>query len=365
MTHRQPLPGTPVSELDTPCLIVDLDALTHNIGVIARRYEGTGVQLRPHAKNHKSPVIAALQMRAGNTVGGVCAAKVSEAEAMVNGGVRSVLVANQIASPAKARRLAALAARAEVIAAVDAPEHVRLLGDAARDAGVTLGAVIEVNTSMRRAGIRAVEQAPPLAKLIAETAGLRFRGIMSHQTISGFPSREERYKVGGGYFARVMEVKTAIEQAGVPVEIVSTGETWTYDVAADTPGVTEVEGGTYVFMEMGYDYMTEFRIAGRVLGTIVSVPEPGLAIGDVTVEAIGAPNGTPSVEGMPGVRVRALTHRGTVLESDGRTPLRPGERYTLLTHQQDVTMNRWDEYVVVRDGVVVDVWPVAARGRHH
>src|SRR5262249_23147174 len=115
----RPVPGTPVTELTTPCLVVDLDALQHNIAVVARQYRDTAVKLRPHVKNHKCPQIAHLQLSAGGTVGGVCAAKVAEAEIMVEAGIRSVLVANQVVTPGKIRRLASLARRADVIVAVD------------------------------------------------------------------------------------------------------------------------------------------------------------------------------------------------------------------------------------------------------
>lgn len=356
-----PLPGTRVASLETPVLVVDMDALEHNIRTAAARFEGSGVRLRPHVKNHKAAAIAHLQLAAG-TVGGVCAAKVSEAEAMVDAGVRQVLVANQVVTPAKIWRLAALALRADVLVAVDDAEHVRRIAEGAQAIGATIGAVIEVNTSMRRAGIRHVEQAPALAHTIAGTPGLRFRGIMSHQTIDGFPDRETRYLKAREYFGRVLAVKRAIEDAGLPVEIVSTGETWSYDVAADTPGITEVECGTYVFMEVPYTFMREFRIAARVLGSVISTPSASIAIGDVPMDAIGAPNGVPTVEDIQGVRVRAVTLEHTVLESDGPMPLCAGDRFALLTHQQDVTMNRWDRYVVARAGTVVDVWEVTARG---
>lgn len=356
-----PLPGARVHDIETPVLVVDLDALEHNIRTAAARFAGTGARLRPHVKNHKSPAIAHLQLAAG-TAGGVCAAKVSEAEAMVDAGVRQVLVANQVVTPAKLRRLAALALRADVMVAVDDAEHVRRIADGARALGATIGAVIEVNTSMRRAGIRHVEQAAALAHTIAGTPGVRFRGIMSHQTIDGSPDRETRYLKAREYFGRVLAVKRAIEEAGIPVEIVSTGETWSYDAAADTPGVTEVECGTYVFMEVPYTFMREFRIAARVLGTVISTPSATIAIGDVPMDAIGAPDGVPTLEGMPGVHVRAVTLEHTVLESDGPMPLRAGDRFALLTHQQDVTMNRWDRYVVARGDRVVEVWEVTARG---
>ncbi|MEX2599191.1 MAG: alanine racemase [Dehalococcoidia bacterium] len=365
-TIAKPAAGTPVSQLDTPCMVVDLDALEHNMRVMAETYANSSCKLRPHVKNHRSPEIIRRQMAMGGTVEGVCSAKVSEAEVFVDAGIPQVLIANQAPTLDKVRRLAALANRADIIVAVDAPEHVGLLADGAQEADVTIGVVIEINTSMGRAGIREADTSVALARLVTDSPGLRFRGIMSHQTMDGMPDRETRYLKAREYFAIVLEVKRVLEEAGFPVEIVSAGETWTYDVAAETPGITEVQGGTYIMMSVPYSYMRDFKYAARVYGTVISTPAPDTAIGDVPVEAIGAPDGElPTVEGLPGVRVRMITPEHTVLEMDSRKPLRVGDRFALITHQQDITMTRWDQYVVARDGLVVDVWDVPARGRHH
>ena len=363
----RPLPGTPVEEVVTPVLLIDMDALEHNIGVIAGRYQdigrGTGTKLRPHIKNHKSPQIAWMQVNAGGTVGGVCAAKVSEAEVFVEAGFPNVLIANQVVTPAKILRLASLAKRADLMVAVDDLEQVRRLSKGAVAAKATIGVVIEVDTMMRRGGIRALEQGVALAKEIDAAPGLRFRGVQSHQVPEvPAPTREQRFEQGTRFMNLVLDAKRAIEEAGIAVGLVSTGESWTYDVAAALPGITEIEGGTYIVMEVPYAYMTEFTLAAKVMGTIVSRPSEHTAIGDISVEAIGAPNGPPSVEGLDRVRVRAMSLEATVLESNGPMPLRVGDRYTLITHQQDITMNRWDHYIGVRNGRVEVVFDVTARG---
>ena len=308
-----------------------------------------------------------MQLRAGGTVGGVCAAKVSEAEVMVAAGIPQVLIANQVVTVDKIARLASLARRADMLVACDDPRNADDLSLGAQSSGAVLGVVIEVNTSMRRAGIRAVEQGVQLAQHIAGLPGLpglRFCGVMSHQTIEGFPDREERFAKGREYMQMVLDVKEAIERTGLPVEVVSTGESWTYDVATSMPGVTEVEGGTYLLMDTIYEYMGEFRIAAKILGTVLSTPRPGVAIGDVSVEAMGAPNGVPRAEA-PGVTVTAINYEHTVMETDGTTPLKVGDKYLLHSGQQDIMVNRWDQYVAVRDGLVEAVWDIAARGTFH
>lgn len=358
--------GMRVEALETPVLLVDMDALEHNIGVIASHYRGRRIRLRPHGKNHKSPRILAMQIAAGGTVGGVCAAKVSEAEVFADGGAGNVLIANQVVDPDKIRRLAMLARRVDTIVAIDDEMQIGRLAAGARDVGAHLGVVIEIDTVMRRAGVRSIEHAVALARIVAETPHLRFRGVMSHQVpMVEWPDRDQRFTEGGRSIEWVLEAKKAIEAVGIPVEVVSTGESWTYDVAASYPEVTEIEGGTYVVMEVPYAYMREFRLAARVMGRVYARPDDRTAIGDVPIDAIGTPNGLPTLEGLDDVTVTGIDHHGVVLSGEGVGGLEVGAHFFLLTHQQDVTVNRWDRLVGVRDGVVETIFETTARGCVH
>ena len=352
-----------LDDVETPALLIDLDALEHNIGVIAKHYRGESIRLRPHGKNHKSPQVFAMQVEAGGTVGGVCAAKVSEAEVFVEAGAGNVLIANQVVGEDKIARLADLARLVETTVAVDAQVQVEQLSSGARTSGVVIGVVIEVDTSMRRGGVRTPQQAVALAKLAARAPNLRFRGVMSHQVPSGRPpSRAQRFAEGNRWITHVLEAKRAVEAAGIPVDLVSTGESWTYDVAALHPEVDEIQGGTYVIMEVPYAYMSEFRFAARVMGRIVDRPNPHTALGDVTIDAIGTPNGVPTVDAPAGLRVVSIDHHGVVLRGEGVEDLALGDTFLLLTHQQDVTINRWDRFLGVRNGVVESVIEATARG---
>jgi D-serine deaminase-like pyridoxal phosphate-dependent protein len=366
MEHYRPAPGTPLKDLDTPCLLIDLDAVEHNFRRIADTYQDTVCKMRTHVKNLKSPLLAHMQIRAGGTVGGVCAAKVAEAEVMVEGGIADVLIANQVVARDKIVRLCSLAKRADMKVGIDNAQNLRELSEVAQAQGVTLGVLIEIDTSMHRAGIRRVEDGVELAKLAATLPGIAFRGLMSHQTLPGRPDKQTRLIEGRRFMQTCLDLKEAIESAGVPVDIVSTGETWTYDIAADLPGVTEIQGGTYALMSASYDYMDEFIIAAKILGTIISTPRPDVAIGDVGVQALASPGGVlPSVEGMPGVKVEALHDEHIVLRTDGTTPLTVGDQFLLHSGQQDILVNRWDQYIAVRKGVVEAVWDIPARGCHH
>ncbi|MCY3621481.1 MAG: alanine racemase [Gammaproteobacteria bacterium] len=354
-----------IGEVETPALVIDLDALEHNIAVVADHYRGKSIRLRPHVKNHKSPQILGMQMAAGGTVGGICAAKVSEAEAFADV-AGNALIANQIVGEEKIARLAALARRVDTTVAVDAGVQVQQLSRGARAAGVVLGVVIEIDTSMGRGGVRTTQQAVALARLAMEAPNLRFRGVMSHQVPKTRPpSREQRFAEGNHWFARILEVKQAIEDAGIEVELVSTGESWTYDVAAMHPEIDEIQGGTYIVMEVPYAYMSEFRFAARVMGRVVRRLDAGTVLGDVPIDAIGAPNGVPTVDSPEGVEVASIDHHGVVLHGDSAGRLLIGDPFFLLTHQQDVTMNRWDRYLGVRNGMVETVIEATARGCIH
>ena len=352
-----------LDEIETPALVIDLDDLAHNIGVIADHYQGKTIRLRPHAKNHKSPAIFEMQVAAGGTVGGICAAKVSEAEVFAEAGADNVLIANQVVGVDKIKRLAALAKRVDTTVAVDAEAQIGQLAQGLQTAAATLGVVIEIDTNMRRGGVRDLAHAVKLARLASEAPSLRFRGVASHQVPAMRPpSRDQRFAEGNRCIDRVLEAKRAIEAAGIPVELVSTGETWTYDVAATRPEVDEIQGGTYIVMEVPYAYMREFRFAARVMGRVVARPNSNTAIGDVPIDAIGAPNGVPTVDGPRGLSVAAIDHHGVVLQAENGMDLQPGDPFFLLTHQQDVTMNRWDRYFGVRGDRVETMIEAPARG---
>ena len=362
MESYRPSPGTPVHELDTPCLLVDLDALEHNFGVVAQRYRHTACKMRAHTKNIKSPRLAKMQIQAGGTVGGVCTAKVSEAEVMVEGGISDILIANQIVVRDKIARLCALARRADIKVCVDNLRNVRDLSEVARENGVTIGVLIEVDTSSNRAGVRSAQQAVELARLADTLPGIAFTGLMSHQHLAEYTDDAARVQEARKYIQMCLDVKAAVEADGLPVEVVSSGETFSYDVATQMPGVTEVEGGTYALMCNWYFYMREFEIANKVLSTVISVPRPGVAIGDVGTKALSWTGQDPTVAGMPGVSVERVLQDHIVLRTDDSMRLEVGDQFTLLPWYQDMMVNRWDQFIAVRNGFVEQVWDIPGRG---
>jgi 3-hydroxy-D-aspartate aldolase len=361
----RPQPGTPVSELDTPCLILDLDAIDHNMRVMADYYAERSSKLRAHSKNHKTPALAHRQIRLGGTVGGVCAAKVSEAEVMVHGGIPSVFITSEIVTRLKINRLCTLAREAEMIVACDNARNARDLSDAAMANGVDLGVIIEVETGLRRCGVQTIEQGVALAKTVHSLPGLTFRGVMSHQVIAAMPEREDRVVEGRRLIQKVIVLKDAIIAEGIPVEIVSTGETWSYDVAGEISGVTEVQGGSYLVMETSYAYMAEFQFAGQVLTTIISTPRPGVAVGDAGLKSLTSLRSMPAVANRPGVTVETMYPEHAIFRLAAGVQLHVGEQLCLIPAQQDATVSRWDRFIGVRKGKVEAVWDIQARGCHN
>ena len=368
-TH-DPQPGTPVAQLDTPCLILDMDALDHNMDVIADFYAGRHSKLRGHSKNHKSPAIALRQIQRGGTIGGVCAAKVAEAEVMVQGGVPSVFVTSEVVAPPKIARLCALADQAEILVACENEANAHDLSQAAAAQGVDLGVVIEQETGLLRCGVQegeqGVESGVALARLIDSLPGLSLKGVMSHQMMAEPSSdREDRATEAHRLIQPVLDLREAMIADGLPVEIVSTGETWSYDIAGDMPEVTEIQGGSYLVMETSYEYMEDFHLAGKVLTSIISVPRPGTAIGDAGARAVGSMKGLPRVEGRPGVEAVDIDTDRTVFQVADGVELAVGDQVVLLPGQQDAMVSRWDRFIGIRDGMVETVWDIEARGCHN
>ena len=370
MDSYRPAIGTAIEDLDTPCLLVDLDALEHNQSVIADTYRDTVCKMAPHVKNTKCPIIIHMQFRAGGTAESVCSAKVSEAEVMVESGIRSIFIANQITAKDKIERLCSLAKRASMRVAIDDPRNVRALSEAAARRGVTIGVIVEVSVATpgqgrrekdgsgrARAGCGAGKAGPGAARHPVQGCDEPPDAPASRQG-DPLPGRPP-------IIQRCLDMKDAIEAAGIPVEVVSSGETFSYDIAPTMPGVTEVEGGTYMLMSHPFDYMTEFQIAGKVLGTVISTPRPGVAIGDVGSRGLVSMSALPAVDGMPGITVKELHEEHIVLDMEGSARLEVGDQFLLTSGQQDFMTDRWDQHIAVRGGVVEAVWPILARGCYH
>ncbi len=371
MTTRPPADvGMPLEAVDTPALLLDLDAFEKNIARLAAAVSGKSVRLRPHAKSHKCPVIALRQVASGAV--GVCCQKVSEAEAMVHGGVSDVLVSNEIVGTPKIARLVALAKQARVAACVDDASNVAALNDAATAFGVRLPVLVEVNVGANRCGVEPGEPALALAKQIAASTGLRFAGLQAYhgaaQHLREYAKRKEAIEVAGEKTRRTAEL---LRRQGLVCETVSGAGTGTYEFEAASGIWNELQAGSYIFMDA--DYLknlkpdetpgSEFAPSLFVYATVMSRPTQDRAVLDAGLKALSVDSGMPSVAGMVDVEyIRASDEHGKLTLHDPGRALPLGSKLRLIPGHCDPTVNMYDWYVCHRNNRVEALWPITARG---
>ena len=259
-----------IAEVDTPSLLLDIERVERNIATMARFFTGVGAELRPHFKTPKCPEVARLQLEAGAI--GITCAKLGEAEVIADAGLAtSLLIANQIIGATKVERLVALAERLpELLFAVDDAAQVEAVAAACSRGGARPQAIIEVDVGMKRCGTDTPDQTVALAKQIRES-GIPYRGIMGYEGHAVLiPDDAKRRELAEASVARLHEHREALVAAGLEPEIVSAGGTGTHDLTGASPGVTEIQAGSYVFMDGAYQKVrSEFEPALTVLATVV------------------------------------------------------------------------------------------------
>ena len=358
----QPPIGAEVTAIDTPALLLNYGRLTANIDRMAAFVATTQVKLRPHCKTHKCVEIARLQLDAGAT--GITCATLGEAEALANGDVGDILIANQIVGPIKIARLVRLAGRCVVAVAVDDLENVRQLSLAAVSAGVTIRCYVEVNI-MNRCGVEAGEPALELARLVATRDGLVFAGIQAYeghlQKIMPFSEREARVQ---REMRGALEARDLIEAAGLPVDEVSGGGTGTSSITARLPWMTELQAGSYATMDARYASVSgvEFQNALTVLATVVSRPKSDTAVVDAGLKAVTPEHGDPVVLIDGATWERFMEEHGVLLLTGEARHLRVGDKIELVPGHGCTTINLHDRFHVMKDGHLVALWSVAAHG---
>lgn len=357
--------GRPLSRLDTPALMLDLDRFEQNVATMAAHFRARKVAWRPHGKAFKCPAIAHV-LRAAGAIG-VTVAKVSEAEVMVAGGIDDVLVANVVVGRTKADRLAALQRRADVKVTVDHPDQVAPLGRAARRAGVSVGVLVDVDLGMRRCGVASTEAAVALAGRVADTPGLRFEGVMGYEghTLLIADQDAKRAAVSEA-IGRLDAVRQSVERAGFDCRIVSAGGTGSYQITAGLPGPTEIQAGGGVFACRYYTevcQVTGHQPALTVLATVISRPYPDRAILDMGLKSISDYRTRPVIAEHPDCRVVALAAEHATLELDRGNDLKIGQKVSVVPGYSDLTFVLHDRLIAHRGGRVEAVWELLGRGK--
>lgn len=361
----QPEPGMSCQELDTPALLLHLDAFQRNLDRMARFFADKPTALRPHAKTHKCPQVALRQLAAGAI--GITCAKVGEAEVMARAGIRDILIANQVVGPVKVDRLTDLARECDLIVAVDDPENVRELSEACRAKAVSLRVLVEVDIGMKRCGVQPGEAVLGLARQVAQSPNLHWAGLLAyegHLVMVADPL--ERLAGVREALRPLQETCELLQRNGLPAHIVSGGGTGTYDMAGVTPPMTEIEAGSYVFMDTTYlRIRPEFEPALTVLSTVISRPVPDRIVVDVGKKAITHEFGWPQLLQVAGTAVQSLSeeHGKLAVADPGQVRLRAGDKVQFVPSHCCTTVNLYDVLHVIQDDVLVDLWPIAARGR--
>jgi|SRR6266516_264212 len=361
--------GAHVSEIDTPALLIELDALERNIRRMQERIAGTGLRLRPHAKTHKSTAIANMQVAAGAV--GVCCQKVSEAEIMVDGGIGDVLISNEVVGAAKLDRVSALARRARIAVCVDDADNVQQLAAAAEKFGAKLDALVELNVGADRCGVETAAEAVHLAAAIAKTKSLRFAGLQAYhgaaQHLRAHADRRREIESAAGKVSDAVEV---LRRNGLECGLVSGAGTGTFEFEIASGVYNELQVGSYVFMDADYGRnqdrdgapISEFENSLFLLATVMSTPAAERAIVDAGLKALSVDSGMPLVAGCDGVSyARAADEHGR-LDVGGNHRFKLGEMIRLIPGHCDPTVNLHDWFVCIRKEHVESVWPVSARG---
>lgn len=367
------LPGMDEADIQTPCLILDLDALERNIRKMGDYARAHGMRHRAHGKMHKSVDVLKLQERLGGAVG-VCCQKVSEAEVFVRGGIRDVLVSNQVRDPAKIDRLARLPLRgSRIIVCVDDIANVAELSAGAQRHGTRLECFVEIDCGAGRCGVRTTADVLAIAQAIDAAPGLKFTGIQGYQgAMQHMDSFDDRKAKLDAAIAQVREAVEALTAIGLKPELVSGGGTGSYYFESNSGVFNELQCGSYAFMDADYGRILdrdgtridqgEWENALFILTSVMSHAKPHLAVVDAGLKAQSVDSGLPVIHGRTDVKyIKCSDEHGVVEDSDG--VLAVNDKLRLIPGHCDPTCNVHDWYVGVRGGKVEVVWPVSARGK--
>ena len=363
--------GCPVAAIDTPALLIDHDLLQRNIQRMAEFGHTAGIDIRPHAKTHKTPVIAHMQVAAGAV--GQCAQKVGEAEILVAGGVKDVLVANEVVGPTKLHRLATLARQARITVAVDHPDAASALAAAAHHHRVSVGAVVDVDVGLGRCGVLPAD-AVELGKHVGQLRGIQLRGLQGYhggiQHVHGFGQRAEAARAATAQLEIAVD---AFRQAGLPTDLITGAGSGTYEVQGSSGLFTEIQPGSYIFMDRQYcevggksgEIYEDFEPSLFVLATVMSTPAADRVVLDAGYKALSNDAGAALLLNKPGWTYTYGGDEHGIIKGGGAdaASMMLGEKVRLQPSHCDTTINLYDRYHVISGDELIAIWPIAGRGR--
>jgi 3-hydroxy-D-aspartate aldolase len=364
--------GLPIAEIPTPALMIDLDIFEKNLVTMRDACKASGRLCRPHGKAHKSPIIAKKQLDYG--AHGQCAAKLGEAEVLVHGGIRDVLITAPVVGKRKIERLLALnAITPDIKVVADSAENLRDISAAAAAQHTKIKVLIDVNVGQNRTGVDLPGDAAALAQIIAKAPGLELVGIQgyggSNQHIVGFENRRAIELLA---LERAVAARRAVERAGFHVAILTVGGTGTYNIDTEIPEVTEIQPGSFIFMDSHYSSIggredarfADFGNSLSVYTTIISHPSKGRAITDGGNKALSTDESMPVPKGLTGVDYRPGGDEYGIIDlKEPNRPLNVGDKLEFIPGHCDTTVNLHNNFFAIRKGLVEAVWPIEGRGR--
>ena len=359
------LPGIEKEKIDTPAFLIDLDIMDNNISKMAEYCKALGINFRPHTKHHKSPIIAHKQIDSGAI--GICCQKLGEAEVMVSSGVRDVLITYEIIGDIKIKRLMALCKLSNIIVTVDSKNNVKDLSEAAKSHDVKLGILLDVNVGQNRCGIEPDDFVVELAKFIQSSDNLEFKGIHAYAgNIQSETDDEKRFQLDK---ESMLKTKIAVEKlrsAKIELDIVTAGGTGTYKYTSQYDFITEIQPGSYVFMDGQYSkVLDDFDNSGTILTTIISKPNPNRIVLDSGMKAISSDQWPPIIKDFNGIEFGSISDEHLTLDitnSDAKQ-LNVGDKIEIIPGHNDTTVNLHTEFFGIRKGILESVWPISARAK--
>lgn len=359
--------GDRFEQIDTPALILDLDAFERNVHRLQDAMAQRGVRVRPHAKSHKCPMIAHYQIKMGAV--GICCQKVSEAAVFVEAGIQDILITNEVVGEQKVQRVLDLAQRARIGILVDHANQVTAFANASAKRQVKLDIYLEMDVGMGRCGVVSIAEAVSLAQQIKAAPYLNFMGLQCyHGSAQHFRLPHEREEAIATTCATALATKEAIEKVGISVQCISGAGTGSVMLEGSSKIFHEVQAGSYIFMDR--DYATNqrgvndlaFEHALFIKTTVLSQSAPGRAVVDAGLKASSVDSGMPTVWQRNDITyVKASDEHGKLELQPGST-LRLGDSILLIPGHCDPTVNLYDEIIGIRGNMVEAIWPIAARG---
>ena len=351
-------------DLVTPALILDLDVAKRNIQFMTERIRSMPAELRPHIKVQKCPELAKLQIGAGAI--GVCTATVWEAVVMSRAGIEDVLIANEVCGPEKIGALAEAARHGRISVAVDNRENAGELSEAARAAGSEIGILIEVDVGMGRGGVRSGDEAVTLAQHLSSLSNLRFLGVQGYEGHCMLePDRDVRIAKAKKAMDYVGEVIGQLAKAGFECKVVSAGGTGTYDITGADPRVTEIQAGSYVFMDNFHGNLVPgFLRSLTVLSTVI-IQHGNTIVMDAGRKSVGIDFVQPTIVEYPQYQSRYFAEEHALFDVDEMCTLKRGDKVEFVPGYAPTTVNLYDAYHVVENDMVTDIWPIIPRGPGH